>query len=54
MVDFTADHISTAEATELLASAQQELLGDAEIDSRLEFVPGVSYRNLMIYRGRDG
>lgn len=52
MIDFTADHISTDEATQLLAAAQRELLGAAVVDSRLEFVPGVSYRNLMIYRGR--
>ncbi len=54
MVDFTADHISTEEATKLLESAQNELLGDSEIDACLEFVPGVSYRNLMIFRGRPG
>ncbi|MEZ6137849.1 MAG: cofactor-independent phosphoglycerate mutase [Pirellulaceae bacterium] len=46
MVDFTADHISTAEATELL-----QALEAAVQDPRLEFVPGVSYRNLLIYRG---
>ena len=54
MVDFTADHISTEEATKLLKSAQDELLGDSGIDACLEFVPGVSYRNLMIFRGRPG
>ena len=54
MVDFTADHISTEEATKLLESAQNELLGDAGIDACLEFVPGVSYRTLMIFRGRPG
>lgn len=54
MVDFTSDHISTDEASELLASAQQALLGDSALDSCLEFVPGVSYRNLLIYRGRPG
>ncbi len=54
MVDFTADHISTDEATELLKSAQQELLSDVGLESRLEFVPGVSYRNLLIYRGVEG
>lgn len=54
MVDFTADHISTNEAAQLLSSAQAELLGEEEIDQSLEFVPGVSYRNLMIYRGRPG
>lgn len=46
MCDFTADHISTAEATELLRTAQQHLS-----DETLEFIPGVSYRNLLIYRG---
>ncbi len=47
MKDFTAGHISTAEACELLDAAQRELGG-----SELEFVPGVSYRNLLIYRGK--
>lgn len=47
MRDFTAGHISTAEATALLKTAQQELVGDLP----LEFSPGVSYRNLLIYRG---
>jgi len=56
MVDFTADHISNEEGAELLRSAQAELLAKAAaegdpITSRLEFVPGVSYRNLLIYRG---
>lgn len=46
MRSFTAGHISSAEAAELLQAAQREL-GDAS----LEFVPGVSYRNLLIYRG---
>lgn len=50
MVDFTADHISTAESAALLKSAQDELLGEG---SRFEFVPGVSYRNLLIYRGDE-
>lgn len=48
MQDFTAGHISTADATELLATAQQELGGES-----LEFIPGVSYRNLLIYRGDE-
>lgn len=46
MRDFTAGHISTGEAAALLATAQ-ERLGSP----RLEFRPGVSYRNLLIYRG---
>jgi 2,3-bisphosphoglycerate-independent phosphoglycerate mutase len=46
MRDFTAGHISTEEARELLATAQ-ERLGSGE----LQFYPGVSYRNLLIFRG---
>ena len=48
MRDFTAGHISTDEAAELLATLQSELG-----DDHLEFVPGVSYRNLLLYRGHD-
>lgn len=48
MRDFTAGHVSTEEATALLATLQTELGGN-----RLEFVPGVSYRNLVIYRGGE-
>ena len=46
MKSFTAGHVSTEEATQLLAVAQEALGGDA-----LEFKPGVSYRNLLVYRG---
>lgn len=46
MKSFTADHISTEEATTLLKTAQEHLAGE-----RLQFIPGVSYRNLLIYRG---
>ncbi len=49
MRDFTAGHISTDEATELLAALQTRL-GSAT----LEFVPGVSYRNLLICRSDGG
>ena len=49
MVDFTADHVSTAEAIQLLRTAQERLGNET-----LEFIPGVSYRNLLIYRGRAG
>lgn len=48
MRDFTADHISTEEATELLKAAQDQLS-----DGPLEFVPSVSYRNLMLFRGAN-
>jgi 2,3-bisphosphoglycerate-independent phosphoglycerate mutase len=46
MRDFTAGHISSEEAHSLLEAAQQRIA-----DQRLEFCPGVSYRNLLIYRG---
>jgi 2,3-bisphosphoglycerate-independent phosphoglycerate mutase len=47
MIDFTADHISSDEAATLMTLAQETLGGP-----HWEFVPGVSYRNLLIYRGR--
>lgn len=50
MRDFTAGHISSDEAAQLLAAAQEHL-ADRAAPARLEFVPGVSYRNLLIYRG---
>ncbi|TWU37546.1 cofactor-independent phosphoglycerate mutase [Novipirellula aureliae] len=53
MVDFTADHVTTEEATELLESLQAELRSEDPIESRLNFVPGVSYRNLLIFRGSE-
>jgi len=49
MRDFTAGHISTAEAAELIAAVQERLGSD-----RLQFYPGVSYRNLLVYRGAHG
>jgi 2,3-bisphosphoglycerate-independent phosphoglycerate mutase len=49
MKSFTAGQISTAEATELLKSAQETIA-----PKNYEFVPGVSYRNLLLYRGQEG
>jgi 2,3-bisphosphoglycerate-independent phosphoglycerate mutase len=46
MRDFTAGHISTHEAAELLGTAERQLA-----DDRLAFVPGVSYRNLLLVHG---
>ena len=48
MKDFTADHTSNDEAREVLKSVQ-EAIGNPS----LEFTPGVSYRNLLIYRGKE-
>jgi len=57
MVDFTAHHINTEDATSMLKLLNERLFGGdhpavtAEMAARLEFVPGVSYRNLLLYRG---
>ena len=45
--DFTAGHITSAEGRQLMEAIQSEL-GRPSI----EFHPGVSYRNLMVYRAR--
>ena len=50
MQDFSAGHISTEEARELVETLQKEL-GNSEI----EFHAGVGYRHLMVWRGgKDG
>ncbi len=52
MEDFTAGHVSTAEAAELLAAAQRGLEADLPaLAAAWRFVPGVSYRNLLLHRG---
>ncbi|MFO0011129.1 MAG: cofactor-independent phosphoglycerate mutase [Planctomycetota bacterium] len=49
MVDFTAGHVSSDESRRLLESMQ------AAVGAKpWEFVPGVSYRNLLLYRGTAG
>ncbi len=50
MRDFTAGHISTTEGTQLLAALQASL---SPAEKNLQFTPGVSYRNLLLYRGAD-
>lgn len=53
MRDFTAGHISTEEARELI-HALQEHLGGREIDGgTIEFHAGVQYRHLLVLRGRS-
>jgi 2,3-bisphosphoglycerate-independent phosphoglycerate mutase len=51
MRDFTADHISTEEGTQLLAAAQESLASNPKFRGALQFTPGVSYRNLLLWRG---
>jgi 2,3-bisphosphoglycerate-independent phosphoglycerate mutase len=48
MRDFTAGHISSAEGAALLAAIQERLGSE-----QLRFIPGISYRNLLLYRGGD-
>ncbi|NUQ61882.1 MAG: cofactor-independent phosphoglycerate mutase [Pirellulales bacterium] len=45
MRDFTAGHIGSKEAAALIATLQERLGSDT-----LQFYPGVSYRNLLVYR----
>src|SRR5882672_9262401 len=47
MRDFTADHISTEDGSQLLAAAQQTLGTDLKYHGAIQFTPGVSYRNLL-------
>lgn len=49
MGDFSAEHIATAEATQLIENLQQEL-GDEQFG----FYPGISYRHLLVWRGGKG
>src|SRR5919197_4291684 len=44
MVDFAADHISSADAAVLIKTINAELGG-----GEVEFYPGVSYRHLMVW-----
>jgi 2,3-bisphosphoglycerate-independent phosphoglycerate mutase len=46
MKSFTAGQITTPEAAALMAALQEKLGSD-----RWQFHPGVSYRNLLVYRG---
>ena len=51
MEDFTADHITTEESETLLAAAQEGLAKHFPDLVGWTFTPGVSYRNLLLYRG---
>src|SRR5579884_2182510 len=56
MRDFTAGHIRSAEGRDLIEALQQKLGGPFSVSEPintsgiLEFHPGVSYRNLLVYR----
>ncbi|MCL2348923.1 MAG: cofactor-independent phosphoglycerate mutase [Planctomycetaceae bacterium] len=54
MRSFTAGHITSHDAAELLNSTGKEIVRRAGLEpGQAEFFPGVSYRNLMLYYGRD-
>ncbi len=56
MRDFTAGHISPEDGKELMQAVQAKLGGPVNfggLRGTLEFHPGVSYRNILIYRGDD-
>jgi 2,3-bisphosphoglycerate-independent phosphoglycerate mutase len=57
MCDFTAGHITSEEGRPLIEALQAALGGPASrfvsgLSGRLEFHPGVSYRNILVYRGQ--
>src|SRR5271165_3962686 len=55
MRDFTAGHISPEDGVALIKTIQEQLGGaiptEFGLKGKLEFHPGVSYRNILIYRG---
>jgi 2,3-bisphosphoglycerate-independent phosphoglycerate mutase len=59
MRDFTAGHITSEDGAPLIRTLQDHLGGEAIVrevagrSGRLEFHPGVSYRNILVYRGDD-
>jgi 2,3-bisphosphoglycerate-independent phosphoglycerate mutase len=56
MRDFTAGHITPDAGQALIQAIQEKLGGPARFEGlqgRLEFHAGVSYRNILIYRGSD-
>lgn len=48
MEDYSAGHISTEEAREFIASINEKMATE-----EVRFHPGVSYRHLMVWKGRD-
>ncbi len=53
MEDFSAGHIGTGEAAELLAALQEKVdeRGNGATGRGIRFFPGVSYRHLMVWPG---
>jgi 2,3-bisphosphoglycerate-independent phosphoglycerate mutase len=53
MRDFTAGHITSEDGKELIHALQKELGGKEVGGGTLEFHAGVSYRNILVWRGRS-
>jgi 2,3-bisphosphoglycerate-independent phosphoglycerate mutase len=59
MRDFTAGHITSEDGAPLIATLQEHLGGESVVreaigrKGKLEFFAGVSYRNILVYRGDD-
>jgi 2,3-bisphosphoglycerate-independent phosphoglycerate mutase len=51
MRDFTAGHITNEDGKPLIEALQKELGGKEMGGGKLEFHPGVSYRNILVWRG---
>src|SRR5436190_716925 len=58
-MDFIAGHIASADGRALVAALQQALGGPVQVGdppstvATLEFHPGVSYRNILVYRSAE-
>jgi 2,3-bisphosphoglycerate-independent phosphoglycerate mutase len=53
MEDFTAGHITSDDGRELMETIQAELGGKEMAGGTLEFHAGVSYRNILVWRGHS-
>ena len=56
MRDFTAGHIDAEDGKALIETLRKNLGGPVRfggLQGKLEFHPGVSYRNILVYRGGD-
>ena len=51
MRDFTAGHIKNDDGKALIEAVNAKLGGPLPGGGKLEFFPGVSYRNILVYRG---
>src|ERR1700733_6484926 len=52
LADFTAGHITSQDGGQLMQALDREI--GLPRRPKVEFLPGVSYRNLMVYRGQPG